>query len=199
VFDGKFRRIQMHVDPGNYQLTYRDGYYAVPPGKLSTDNPEAVSPLATAMLHGAPPSTQIVFHARVVPANDPSLQDARLPQGPAGEKASNLKGPLETYVIDVSIDPHSLVLGAVSGGAQEAQLKFALIAYDAEGKPVNDLARDLSPKIPQEAFEQAMAHDMDFRLALDLPAGKNSLRIGVEDANSGRTGSLEIPLTVAPN
>jgi hypothetical protein len=64
---------------------------------------------------------------------------------------------------------------------------------------VNDLARDLSPKIPKEDFEQAMAHDMDFRLALDLPAGKNSLRIAIEDANSGRTGSLEIPLTVAPN
>jgi hypothetical protein len=199
VFDGKFRRIEMRVDPGNYQLMYRDGYYAFPPDKLSARNPEAGSPLATTMLHGAPPSTQIVFHARVIPANDPSLKDARLPQGAAGEKASTLKGPVQTYVIDLSIDPHSLVFDPVSGGAQEAQLKFALIGFDTEGTPVNDLARDLFPKIPQEAFDQAMAHDMDFRLALDLPAGKYSLRVGVEDARSGRTGSLEIPLTVGPN
>ena len=49
-------------------------------------------PLAEAAMLGAPPSTQILFQARVIPASDPEFQGAALNSGPAGDRSAGLKG-----------------------------------------------------------------------------------------------------------
>jgi hypothetical protein len=51
--------------------------------------------------------------------------------------------------------------------------------------------------IKPEQFERVAAKGITVLVPIDLPAGDNSLRIAVNDLNAGRTGSLEVPVTVA--
>jgi len=197
--DGKFRKIQVRVDGGNYQLIYKNGYYSDAPDKPSDHGGGSENSMKEAMLHGAPPSTQILFQVRVLPASDSSLKGTALPLSDSGDMTSKLQQPTQKYVVDITIDPHALLFEAAADGMREAQLQFALVSYNPDGHRVNGLSREFIPKIQPQQFDQAMSRDLDFRLTLDLPEGRNSLRIAVQDVSSGNTGSMEIPLTVAAN
>lgn len=62
---GDFHKIEVKVDGGKLQLAYRRGYYTndldTPVGNVSGP----ASLITEAMELGAPPSTQILFRARV--------------------------------------------------------------------------------------------------------------------------------------
>ena len=57
---------------------------------------------------GAPPSTQILFRARVLLAGDPQLKGATLDDKTAGEKATSFPGEIHRYVVDLSVQSQSL-------------------------------------------------------------------------------------------
>ena len=195
-FNGEYRKIQVHLDNSSYQLAYRQGYYANPPDKPSPNLPGAVNPMTAATLHGAPPATQILFQARVLPASDPLLQDAKAPDTP-GEMATKLKKPTHRYVVDLIVDPRSLAFDEMPDGSRQTRMEFALVAYDAEGNRVNYLNPSYAMKIQPSQFAQTQANGIRVRLALDLPPGQSSLRIAVHDIGGGSTGSLEVPLAIA--
>jgi len=65
-FDGRFRKLQVRVDGGGLNLAYRDGYYADPASKITAHDAKQITPILAAMLHGAPPATQILFNTRVL-------------------------------------------------------------------------------------------------------------------------------------
>jgi VWFA-related protein len=194
--DGKFRKIEIRVDNGVYKLAYRHGYYADATDKASEHNPGKTSLIAAATLHGAPPSTQIQFQARVLPATDPLLEGTRLPAGPSGESTAALKGPVHKYIADVTVDPRWILFQTSPDGAHQAQVEFVVVAYDAEGKRVNYLDKGFQLNVKGEQFDQVMAKGIPVRLGLDLPEGRFSLRIAVHDLGAGRAGSMEIPVTV---
>jgi hypothetical protein len=76
-------------------------------------------------------------------------------------------------------------------------MEIALVAYDEEGNRVNYLDPSYAIKIKSEQFTQTVANGIRLRMALDLPAGRISLRIAVHDIAAGRAGSLEVPLTIS--
>jgi VWFA-related protein len=197
--DGNFHRIKVTVDPGRYRLAYRDGYYADPgygPGS-GAQNPEGAKLITSAILHGAPSSTQILMQARVLPATDPLLKNASLPTGPAGKMAADIKGPPHLYVIDLSVDPRGITFSDAADGGHDARVEFLLVGYDAEGNRVNYQDQTLGIKLNPKQFESSMANGLHARVFLDLPAGPGFLRIAVQDLNAGRAGSLEVPLEAA--
>ena len=53
-------------------------------------------------------ATQIWFSARVLPATDPLFKDLKMPDAPASDAPSALKGPLHRYIVDMKVDPHWL-------------------------------------------------------------------------------------------
>jgi VWFA-related protein len=197
--NGQFRKLQVRVDHSEYKLAYRDGYYADPQTKASSHNPGAVSLMMSAILHGAPPSTQILFKARVLESTDPLLKDAKLPETPAGEMAATLKAPVHRFVVDLNVDPHTLSFADLPDGRHQAQAEFVLLAYDSEGKRLNYLDRSLGVSLKPDKFASTMANGIRLRLALDLPAGPAYLRIAVHDLTTDSTGSLEIPIAVTAN
>ena len=89
--DGQFRKIQLSLDNANYNLAYLRGYYADAVDKPSEHNSGDTSALLAATQFGAPPSTQILFQVRALPANDPLLEGTKLTDGPAGEMSAALK------------------------------------------------------------------------------------------------------------
>jgi VWFA-related protein len=192
-FRGEFRKLQVRLDNGDCQLAYRLGYYADPPEKARA----ATKPMAQAVVRGAPPATQILFQARVLPATDPLFQGIALQDGMAGEQASKLKKPVQRTVVDLIVDTRNLALAEMPDGTHHDQIELVLVAYDGEGRRVNYLDKSYNLAIKPEQFENTLANGIRLRMALDLPVGQFALRIAVDDVNGGRTGSLEVPLTIA--
>jgi len=193
-FDGEFRKIQVRVDHGDYKLAYRSGYYADPVDKPSAHNRRATSLIMAATLHGAPPSTQIPFQARILAAGDPLLQGAKLPEGPAGEATATLKGPLHRVIAEIKVDPRELDYEESPDGTHRAKVEFTIVGYDAEGHRLNYQDRGFQVNPTPEQYARALATGISIRMALDLPVGKAWLRIAVHDLNADRAGSLEAPV-----
>src|SRR5947207_8870503 len=96
-FDGKFRSVAVKISRGDYHLAYRRGYFAAAPAVHSPRDANALlDPATPGIQRGAPPSSQLLFTARVLPAT--SL--ARVQPGAAGLMAAKLKGPLQRYLVD---------------------------------------------------------------------------------------------------
>lgn len=197
--DGQFRKLQLHLDDGGaYRLSYRRGYYADPPEKPSNHNPGEPSLMTSATLPGAPPDTQVLFLARVLPDTDPEFQDAKLPNAPAGEMSATLKRPIHRYIVDLTLEPHSITYVETSDGAHKAALEFVLAGYDADTTRINYLDTSVELNFRDQRYARVMATGIPVRLAIDLPMGQFSLRIAVHDVAAGRVGSLEVPVTVEP-
>jgi len=190
--DGSFHKIEVRIENPRFKLAYRRGYFADDPRKHSSFNVGETSLVRAAALHGAPPATQIVFQARVLPANDPALKDVKLPAGPAGEMASTLKTPTHRVIVAVTADARDFAFNQGAGGAQVARVEFALIAFDIDGKRLNYFDHGFQMSIAPEKFAQIMKAGIPLRMALDLPPGPACLRIAVHDLNTDRAGSLEV-------
>ncbi|MGA2170266.1 MAG: hypothetical protein ABSG62_18865 [Terracidiphilus sp.] len=110
-----------------------------------------------------------------------------------------LKLPLHRLILDLNVGPHGLIYDTTPDGTQHSQIEFLLLAYDPEGHRVNYLDSGFQMNIKAGQYARTMASGIPIRLPLDLPAGQFSLRIAVHDLTAGRAGSLEVPVTVAPN
>ncbi len=196
--DGKLHAINVKIDDAHVQLSYREGYYPDQPGKGSDHNLGEANPVTAAMELGAPPATQIVFHTRVLPASDPLLQNVKLPEGPTGDKASKLKGPVKRFVVDIAVDPHDLAFTPMSDGTYHDEIFYYIFAYDANGDLVNKLQQGFQLNISAKQYAWMMAangtgHIDPHRMAIDLPAGEMTLRIVVYEPPSAHIGSFQPP------
>jgi len=197
--DGQFRKITLRLDDAAaYKLAYRRGYYADPSDKPSAHNAGEPTLMTAATLLGAPPATQILFLARVLPDTDPLFKDANLPHVPAGEMSATLKGPVHRYIMDLTIDPRSITYEETPDGTHKAEIEFVMAAYDTDTTRVNYLDSSVQLNLRDQHYARIMATGIPVRLALDLPAGQISLRIAVRDLAASRAGSLEIPVAVGP-
>jgi VWFA-related protein len=194
--NGRYHRIKLTVD-GGYKLGYRNGYYADADARPNGHNLGAATLVSSATLHGAPPSSQVLFRTQVLSANDPELAGVHFQDGPAGDLASTLKGPATRYIVGLQVGANGIQLTGQPGGVRQSQLEFIVVAYDADGKRLNFVDRSFAFSIKPEEYEQRMASGFRGRLALDVPAGKAFLRIVVQDLNSGNAGALEIPVNTA--
>jgi hypothetical protein len=198
-FHGEFRKFKIRLDDCHCELASRRGYYADPPGKRSSSNLTEFSLMTTATLHGAPPSSQVLFQTRVLPATDPIFKDAKLAEGPAGELANTLKAPVYRFVVDVVVDPKTLTFDTAPDGRRQGALEFAMVAFDANGKRVNYMDRNLQMAFTPDEYAHLTAKGVPVRMELDFPAGQDFLVIAVHDRIGVHVGSLEIPLTVPAN
>jgi VWFA-related protein len=195
-FDGQFHTFKVRLDGASYKLAYRSGYYADNPEKPSAHHPGQDSLIVAASGHGAPLATQISFVARVLPATDPLLQGVALTKGPVGDAAATLKGPAHRYVVDLVLDLHGLVFDTLADESHQANIEFAMVAYDSEGTRVNYLVHSFQLTFRPNRFDKLVASGVPIRAELDLPEGQGSIRIAIQDLAGGRAGSLEVPLSV---
>lgn len=193
-----YHSIEVKVDGGKYQLAYRRGYYTVPGSNPANGGGGETSPVSAAAQDGAPPSTQILFRARVLPDTAPELNGAALDDKVAGERTTSFSGGSHRYVVDLGLKPQDMPLAQDADGKRTAQLQCDLLAYDDKGQLVNSLGRALKLNMTPQQYEQltAAGGSIPFRMALDLPAGEFRLRIVLYDAATVKTGSLEIPLDI---
>ena len=154
--------------------------------------------MSAAAQEGAPPSTQILFRARVLPDSAPELNGAALDDRVAGERTTSFQGGSHRYVVDLGLKPQDMPLAQDADGKRSTQLECDLLAYDDKGQLVNSLGRSLKLNLSLQQYEQLTAAGgaIPLRMALDLPTGELRLRIVLYDVASAKTGSLEIPIEV---
>ena len=187
-YDGRYRSISVRVPEEHYDLEYRHGYYALTQKDQQKLIPGAVNPLIAAMQRGAPDLSQVLFRARALPAGDAAVKMAATTPGPAGAMAGQLKNP-RRFVVDYWINPEMLELSALPDGRRQTKVELTEVVYNRAGvrQNYNDtgLEVDLNPGPLQPIHLQQQ---------IDVPEGQMFLRLGVQDMNNRRIGTLEIPL-----
>jgi hypothetical protein len=198
-FGGTYHKIIVSLDAQGDQLSYRRGYYADSPEKPATKSLKDTSLFLTSTMHGAPPATQVLLQARVLPASDPLFAGAKLDDDPGGELTASLKGPVHRIIVDLTIDAHTLVFNTTPAGMRQGSFECTLVAYDADGKRLNYVDGMIPVNLKANQYAQILSTGIPLRLAIDLPTGKDFLRIAVHDKNADHVGAFEIPMMVAEN
>jgi VWFA-related protein len=195
-FDGQFHKIQVSLEAKGDQLAYRRGYYADSPEKPAIKSLKGLSPFLASTMHGAPPATQVLLQARVLPASDPQFAGVKLDDDPGGEMTASLKGAAHRYIVDLTVDAHTLAFNETPGGGRQGSFECTLVAYDADGKRLNYVDGTIPIDLKANQYAQILAQGIPLRLAIDLPAGQRFLRIAVHDKNADNVGALEVPVMV---
>lgn len=189
--DGGFRKIKVKIAGGDYKLAYRRGYYAIDAGvpgnapderkaaltKYAEEKRGDVDPLLPFMDLGMPQSDQILYEARVNP----------LPADVSDKKSVR-------YGVDFTIDLKDLDLKQTPDGAHNGTLNFTLLVYDRYGKIVDHQVHVAALNIKPGDYAAYEKTGVQLHADVATPKGNYWLRTGIYDQNSGKVGTLEIPL-----
>jgi VWFA-related protein len=199
--DGTYRKIDVKVAGGKFDLSYRRGYFArdmdVPGSELVTrdkaihvlaaKNPGAVDPLLPFMDLGMPQSEQILYIEKiepVVPKEDTAATE------PNGQKSGG-----QTYAVEFTVALKDLDLKLDSDGLHRGVINISLIAYDRYGnigsRKDHLVELNIKPDV-YPIFEQRGVH---LHAEIAVPKGQYWLRTGVYDQGSRKVGTMEVPLS----
>jgi VWFA-related protein len=192
--DGRYRHIQIKVRQHGYKLAYRRGYYTDDPNKppLVVQN----DPLKPLMDPGMPNLVQILYNVKVMSAGTPPASQAAV----AGNNAA-LQVPLLRYGIDFAISSNDLNFLVEPDGIRKGDIELALVAYDGDGNVVSRLFKTIEMTLQPKLYAAFQQGGVQVHEDFDVPKTGVSLRTGVYDTRSSKTGTLEIPLsgTLATN
>jgi hypothetical protein len=185
--DGAYRKIEVKTTVGKYNLSYRRGYNA--DDQLTADAKPEADPLHALMMHGMPSATQVLYGARVEPANPQ-------PAAGSGRAGDNVKltGPTTRYMVDFLIQTKDLQLSVAPNGDRRGRVQIELVAYAKDGKALNWARSAANLKLKAAAFDSLEKSGLRTHMEIDIPQGEASLATGVYDWNTGKAGALEIPL-----
>ncbi|HEY6348439.1 MAG TPA: VWA domain-containing protein [Candidatus Angelobacter sp.] len=173
-WDGKLRQIEIKTSHPGVNLRYRLGYYALDPGVESKEEAKMLAAdFSRALALDTPSSTAVLFHATVTPPG-------------SGQKLQ----------VSFAIDPHTLSYAEKEGGAQQASLGCAIVAYTERGSRVKDEINNLVGKVKAEEFPKLMRSSFPCTCTIDLKPGKYQLRLGVVDKISTQMGTATASVTV---
>lgn len=99
---------------------------------------------------------------------------------------------LQRYTIEYSIAPGQLAIAPSKDGKVTANLEVAVLAYDKYGQRLAGFKDAITLTDDTDQFRQS---EYRTRQTIDVPISVDSLRLAVRDVNSGKTGSLEKPVS----
>jgi len=188
--DGRYRRIDVKLLKGNYQMAYRHGYFAeeVDGAKKGAVQPER-NPLQPLMIGGLPEATQIVYKIRVLPL---LLQPGSKTTDTSSKNSR--KEQRRRYGIDFAVLLHDLTFKVTAEGLHTAKLEIALVAYDQDGTPVNSIVRSADISLNPELYMTFEKTGVPLHEEIEVPDTNVYLRTGIYEIETGKAGTLEVPL-----
>lgn len=199
--DGALRNIDVKVEGGKYNLSFRRGYYALDadlPGAAQSmrnsalqqqamQDPTQVDPLRPFMDFGMPMTEQILYKAMIHPV--PEESDA-----PAADQAQ-VKGRHDSYTVDFAIDLKDLNLKLDPEGNHDGTLNVSLIVYDKFGTVANRRDHIVQLKVKPDIYKIFQQTGVQLHTEIDVPKGQFWLRTGVFDESTRKVGTMELPLS----
>ncbi len=189
--DGKFRRIQVKLPKGDYKLSYRRGYYAEDPKAraVAADQKPTVDPLLPLVGFGMPDFSQILYKVRVLPLSPQPATDA-----PVAGSNVDLKKPTTRYGVDFAISVDDLKLQLAPDGIRHGSFELILVAYDADGKPLNMVTQDSDVLLKPKVYASMQQVGLQLHKEIDVPPGEVFLRTGIYDRSASNAGTLGITI-----
>jgi VWFA-related protein len=198
--DGAYRKIDVKIAGGNFNLSYRRGYYARDTGtpgsalaargqaihEVAARNPGAVDPLLPFMDLGMPQSEQILYMAKIQPL--PANADA------AGEPNGH-KSAGQGYALDFSIDLKDLDLTLDADGLHKGMLNVSWTVYDRYGNIVSHENHLAALNIKPDVYTIFQESGVPLHAEIKVPKGQYWLRTGVYDQGSRKVGTMEVALS----
>jgi VWFA-related protein len=181
--DGRYHTIHVEVDRPGLKLVYRTGYDAEDP---LAEHAIAPGPgLKQAVEKGkALEGTEVLFDVAVEPSPDAARQ-VLVGGKPQAMARYNL-------VYSVPADE----ISPMTEGKPAGSIRFQVQAFQANGKPMNVVAEQVTVPPLLSAHGEAVTTPFRFTQQLDLPEGKYLLDVMVVNEESKIAGRMEIPLTV---
>jgi hypothetical protein len=206
--DERLRRIKVQTTQPGVTLTYRKGYYAEAPEKITTemtspasavgdeavttaDGPTARETMRLAMARGAPTPTDILMNVGVVPMTEASASENAPAQG--NHPAAKAHGPWRRYGVNYQIDPSGLVFFKGADGKVHADFDLVVVAYSADGTVQNMLVNSGHVADTMDGVRQLMKQGIYSHQEISTPAkGESFLRIAVHDLHRDHYGAVEV-------
>ena len=216
-FDGAYRSIDLKLQGARasqgLSLAYRHGYFAADPDAVSrrapsppSSGPQTHTPAQApstayhaAMLRGAPPATEVVFKASVLPTGTPSAPPETSPAPRNQPNPKLAHPPFRSYAVDFAAFL-SQVLTRNSSGDYVGSLRFTTLAYNAIGEFINMVDQTTEVDLPPDLYKSSLHGGILFHQVISVPLkGEFYLRLGVSNLRNDRVGSLEVPVAVIKN
>jgi len=204
-----FRSIQLKLVgvPGDVKLSYRSGYFAVPPRRPREIDPADISagPESTAhtarhnvvydhlaMTRGAPTPEDIIFKVRVLPIDVP-LEEKLAPDNTL-DPDSPAKGPFHRYAVDYALQPSEITLLSQPNDVHAGQVKFTVYVYDSNGKLLVAAHRGFNLSLKPELYAKFIKAALQCHMEISVPDKTDAyLRIAVQDMHTDKFGVVEVP------
>jgi hypothetical protein len=187
--DGSYRQIEVKLAKGKYKLAYRHGYNAE--DTPVSDTRPSMEPLAPLLQFGMPSATGILYGVRVGPAATQPPPGARR----AGQN-EKLNAPLTRFDVDLIIRADDVALRSDPGGSRTGKILVGLKAYDRDGNALNWEGDAENLEITPDQYSTVHDKGLPAHLEIDLPPNTAiHLVTAVYDFNSGKAGTLEVPVS----
>jgi VWFA-related protein len=170
-WDGKFHKIIVKSNKSGLHLGYRNGYYAQ--GQATSDQKSNDRELREAACNDFLVSTSVLIVARQIPAEQ--------------------KGKAKFYM---GIHPAMLTFTPQSDGSRELVLKIGVCGFDKSGEPLQFMEQAIDSKLTDKQFAGIQAqHGVPDTIVLDPAPGVATVRLLVQDVETGKMGSVNLPYT----
>jgi hypothetical protein len=186
-------------------LTYRRGYYADDPSNLQRRAPaqppangtaQGYNPMQSAMLHGGPGPTDLLFTAAVRHSIDRTEAEV----APGNRVFLKSTGPFRRFTVRFGVNLRDLACAMGPDGSHHCRVEFITYVYDANGSLITSQSNGVDSPIPDSQFAALQCARFGYNQQISVPSkGEYFLRLGVKDASAGRVGALEIPVAAVAN
>jgi VWFA-related protein len=202
VWDSRFRAIKVKVDQPGVKLNYRNGYYAVDPNdrnKVYAQQAAAMqtqpTTMVTAMLHGGPEATEILFKVRIRPASTPPEETPLKSNQANPDPKVKVEGPFKSYGVDLVPDPHAVNCKPEPNGNRHCQLEIWTFVYNADGQKLITASNRVRTMLTPTDYQRLLTGGMAFHQEISVPVkGQYFIRTAIHDLVSDRVGAVEVPV-----
>jgi hypothetical protein len=208
--DGKLRKIKLQLDRPGLKLSYRQGYYASDPEKITPDTAKPDASLAAAhgltsqdamhlaMTRGAPTPSDILIKVGVVPLTAATQTEDKPAAG--NTPAEKIHGPYRRYSVNYAIDPNDIVFLHNADGKIHADFDLVIFVFNPAGELVNSLGNTVHIAATLDQVKKIFAQGLYQHEQISAPAkGEYFFRIAVHDLHRDHYGAVEVATSQVKN
>jgi VWFA-related protein len=192
--DNKWHKINVRVDEGDYRISYRRGYFDDGSNLAHSKEPARKRLLQDGAVVAEVRMTPIALQVRATPMEQ--VADLSPAVVIHSSTAPTKKGE-RSYDLHYSVPLEAFPKQAV-GTQNQLSLGLGVFAFDQHGRSISRIADKVTLSVSQEHIDSAPPDArIGFDQQINLPNGEDFLYVAVWDPETGRAGTLQIPLAVA--